>query len=86
MKFVFLCDHGFGEKKENIKWLEYEVKLMFSVKATLFQINFVVKFIPRPPWIIFYGIKQYERNFNLPNRLIKRKNKRINRTWASHGQ
>ena len=29
------------EKKENIKWLEYEVKFMFSVKATLFQINFV---------------------------------------------
>ena len=48
MRFVFLCDQGFGEKKENIKWLEYEVKLIFSVKATFFQINFVVKFIRRP--------------------------------------
>ena len=48
MRFVFLCDQGFGEKKKNIKWLEYEVKLMFSVKASLFQINFVVKYIPRP--------------------------------------
>ena len=48
MRFVFLCDKGFGEKKENIKWLEYEVKLIFSVKATFFQINFVVKFIRRP--------------------------------------
>ena len=42
-EICFLCDQGFGEKKENIKWLEYEVKFMFSVKPTHFQINFIVK-------------------------------------------
>ena len=48
-EICFLCDEGFGERKENIKWLEYEVKFEFSVKPTHFQINFIVKLIPRPP-------------------------------------
>ena len=36
----FMWSGFWREKKENIKWLEYEVKFMFSVKATLIQINF----------------------------------------------
>ena len=29
----FLCDQGFGEKKENRKWLKYVAKFVFPAYA-----------------------------------------------------